>query len=102
MKLTEDNNWSVDHNDTTLTVLLYQTHYGIAPLDVNDAWNSCQRPCREVGIIDGQDGNAAASADVVTINMLRSQNIPWTRPPNQILVGIYFESPGHHPFQIEE
>jgi hypothetical protein len=72
IKLTENNNWSVDNNDTTLTVSLYQTHYGIAPRDVNDAWKSCQRPCRKVGITDGQDVNAAASVDVVTIYMLGS------------------------------
>ena len=65
MKITENNNWSVDNKDTTLTV----SH---APWDVNDAWKSCQQPYYEVGITDGQDVNAAASVDVVTISMLGS------------------------------
>ena len=44
----------------------------------------CDRPCEAVG----GNGNvsAAASADVVVINMMRP-DAPWTRPPGQIWVG---------------
>lgn len=44
----------------------------------------CNRPCEAVG----GNGNvsAAASADVVVINMMRP-DAPWTRPPGQIWVG---------------
>ena len=44
----------------------------------------CYRPCEAVG----GNGNvsAAASADVVVINMMRP-DAPWTRPPGQIWVG---------------
>jgi len=54
----------------------------------------CDRPCEAVG----GNGNvsAAASADVVVINMMRP-DAPWTRPPGQIWVGTYFESPDHYP-----
>ena len=95
----------LNHNpsyNVTLTVSLYQTYYGNAARDVNGAWKSCRRPCLEIGVADGHDVDAAASADVVNIVMQGSHSIPWKRPANQIWVGVYFESPGHTPFQDEE
>jgi hypothetical protein len=93
----------LNHNpsdNATLTISLYQTYYGNAARDVNDAWKSCRRPCLEIGVAN--DVDAAASADVVNIVMQGSHSIPWKRPAHQIWVGVYFESPGHTPFQDKE
>jgi hypothetical protein len=54
----------------------------------------CDRPCVSVGGY----GNAttAAGADVVVINMMDPAAPPWARPPGQLWVGAYFESPDHY------
>lgn len=58
-------------------------------------FTGCALPCEAAG----ENGNvsAAAAADVVVINMM-SPSTPWTRPPGQIWLGTYFESPDHYPY----
>jgi hypothetical protein len=48
---------------------------------------------------DYGDTTAAQEADVVIINMqsFSLSSIPWVRPPNQLWVGVYFESMGNYP-----
>jgi hypothetical protein len=55
----------------------------------------CDRPCVNVGGYG--NATAAAAADVVVINMMDPRAPPWTRPPGQLWVGAYFESPDHYP-----
>ena len=54
----------------------------------------CDRPCQAGGTYG--DASAAATADVVVINLM-SPRTPWVRPPSQVWVGTYFESPDHYP-----
>ena len=99
------NQLCLNHNlsdNATLTISLYQTYYGNAARDVNDAWKSCRQPCLVIDVADGNDVDVAASVDVVNIVMQGSHSIPWKRPAHQIWVGVYFESPGHTFFQDKE
>lgn len=57
-------------------------------------FTGCDRPCEAVG--DYGDAAAAAGADVVVVNLMQPAT-PWARPPGQVWVGTYFESPDHYP-----
>jgi hypothetical protein len=80
-----------------LTIAQYSHVYGPSGLwmDKSGIWASCRQPCRAVG--DFQDANAAATADVVVLSLQDFHEAPWKRPPGQLWVGTYFESPAHYP-----
>lgn len=84
-------------SNATLTIAQYSHVYGPSPLwsDTTGAWKSCQQPCRAVG--EYGDPTAAASADIVILNLQDFSSAPWKRPTSQIWVGVYFESPVHYP-----
>jgi len=76
-----------------LRIAQYSHVYGHSP-----AWSSfagCDSPCQAVEASYG-NASAAATADVVVVNLM-SPETPWTRPPGQVWVGTYFESPDHYP-----
>ena len=84
-----------------LIIAQYSNVYGPSETwsDVNKPFDSCALPCETLG--EYHSVAAAAEADVVIINVqdFSMASIPWSRPPQQLWVGVYFESPGHYPAQ---
>jgi hypothetical protein len=80
-----------------LTIAQYSHVYGPSGLwaDKSGTWASCRLPCQAVGKF--QDAVAAAAADVVVLSLQDFRQAPWKRPPGQLWVGTYFESPAHYP-----
>jgi len=59
-------------------------------------FTGCDRPCEAFGTYG--DAAAAADANVVVFNLMEPpKRPPWPRPPGQLWVGTYFESPDHYP-----
>jgi len=56
-------------------------------------FTGCDRPCTAIGAYG--NASAAAEADVVIVNLMQPAT-PWVRPPGQLWVGTYFESPDHY------
>jgi hypothetical protein len=81
----------------SLTIAQYSHVYGPSQLwmDTSGTWASCSQPCQAVG--EFQDAASAASADVVVLSLQDFSGAPWERPPGQLWVGTYFESPDHYP-----
>ena len=78
-----------------LRIAQYSNVYGPVPLwATNSSSPNCSVACIAAGAFG--DAQAARTADVVVINLLRPET-PWERPPGQVWVGSYFESPDHHP-----
>ena len=76
-----------------LYIAQYSHVYGPAAVWSGN-FTGCDRPCQAVGTYG--DVAAAATADVVVINLM-SPRTQWARPPGQVWVGTYFESPDHYP-----
>lgn len=89
---------SRDPGQSPLTIAQFSHVYGPSSLwaDESGGWTSCPHPCQAVG--DYGDTLAAASADVVIFSLPDFRaGAPWKRPPGQLWVGTYFESPDHYP-----
>ena len=84
-----------------LTIAQYSNVYGPSETwsDVDKHFDLCALPCAALG--EYHSVAAAAEADVVIINVqdFSMASIPWARPPQQLWVGVYFESAGHYPAQ---
>ena len=82
-----------------LTIAQYSNVYGPSNTwsDYGNPFESCSLPCKAVGGYG--NSTAAQEADVVIINMqsFSLSSIHWVRPPNQLWVGVYFESMGNYP-----
>ena len=86
---------SPPHGLRPLRIAQYSNVYGPVPLwATNSSLPNCSIACIAEGAFG--DAQAARTADVVIINLLRPDT-PWDRPPGQVWVGSYFESPDHYP-----
>lgn len=89
-------NENVDSSNA-LTITQFSHVYGPneAWADKANVWKTCRRPCQSIGGYG--NATAAASADVVVLNLQDFSGVPWDRPLGQSWVGTYFESPVHYP-----
>jgi hypothetical protein len=83
----------------SLKIAQYSNVYGPSNIwrDSKGHFESCSLPCKAIGGYG--NSSAAQEADVVIINMqsFSLSSIPWVRSPNQLWVGVYFESMGNYP-----
>lgn len=85
----------VGANSSTKPLRIAQYSYVYGPSPVwSGNFTECDNACVAVG--EYGDVDAAATADVVVVNLM-SPHTPWPRPPGQLWVGTYFESPDHYP-----
>jgi len=80
---------------SSVRIAQYSHVYGPSPVWSTN-FTECDRACDPVGRYG--DVAAAAQADVVIFNLMAPPQRPfWPRPPGQLWVGTYFESPDHYP-----